>query len=98
MDFALIGAMAGGALGIAGGAAGTYFSIKNTDGPRERRFMIRVAVAGWAAITAFLALLYFTPEPYRWLLWLPYGILLAAGILWCNRRQAAIRIEEHSAS
>ena len=28
-------------LGVLGGAIGTYFSIKNTSGPRERAFMVR---------------------------------------------------------
>ena len=39
MNPGLIGGIAGGVIGIAGGLVGTYFSIKNTRGPRERAFV-----------------------------------------------------------
>lgn len=93
----MVGGIAGGVLGLAGGAIGTYFSIRNTRGPRERGFMVRAAVVAWVAITAFLAALYFLPPPYKWLLWAPYGIGLGLGIAWCNRRQARLRNEEAAA-
>ncbi|MGA9117647.1 MAG: hypothetical protein WB626_12820 [Bacteroidota bacterium] len=89
-----IGGIAGGVIGLAGGVVGTYFSIRNTNGPRERSFMIRSAVAGWAAALIFLVLLLTMPDPYRWFLWIPYGILLPLGIIYGNRRQQAIRREE----
>ena len=38
----LVGGILGSVLGCAGGAIGTYFSVKNTNGPLERRFMVRV--------------------------------------------------------
>jgi hypothetical protein len=31
-------------LGVLGGVIGTYFSVKNTSGPREQAFMIRVSI------------------------------------------------------
>lgn len=94
MDVGMMGGILGGALGLAGGALGTYFSIRNTRGTRERGFMVRVAAVGWALIIAFLLSLHVTPEPYKWLLWVPYGIGLGLGIAWCNRRQGHIRAEE----
>lgn len=90
----LVGGIVGGVIGILGGVVGTYFSIKNTAGPRERAFMIRVAVVAWIAITAFLIGLMMLPRPYNFLMWIPYGIALPLGIVWCNRRQRAIRAEE----
>lgn len=90
----LIGAIAGAVLGGLGGAIGTYFSIKNATGPRERAFMKRASVAGWVAITGFLAALWVTPQSYRTLLWLPYLLLLPLAIRACNRRQEQIRSEE----
>lgn len=48
MDVGMMGGILGGALGLAGGALGTYFSIRNTRGTRERGFMVRVAAVGWA--------------------------------------------------
>lgn len=90
----LIGGIAGGVIGLAGGVIGTYFSIKNTRGPRERSFMIHSSVVCWAAVLVFLGLLLALPSPYRWFMWVPYGILLPLGIIYGNRRQQAIRRQE----
>ena len=45
-------------LGVLGGAIGTYFSVKNTSGPRERAFMIRVSIFTWIAVSIFVAALH----------------------------------------
>ncbi len=89
-----IGGVLGGAIGLAGGVIGTYCSIRNTNGPRERRFMVRAAVVTWVGVLLFLALLFSLPSPWRLFLWIPYGILLPVGILLGNRRQQQIRREE----
>ena len=34
----------GALIGVIGGAVGTYFSIKNTSGPKERDYMVKSAV------------------------------------------------------
>lgn len=94
MDAGMIGGVVGGVVGLAGGIAGTYFSIRNTRGRRERAFMGRAAAVTWAAILAFLIGLLLLPPPYNALLWVPYGLALAFGIRWMNRRQAQIRAEE----
>ncbi|HUP78675.1 MAG TPA: hypothetical protein VM260_08985 [Pirellula sp.] len=39
-----VGGIFGGAIGILGGVIGTYFSIKNTKGTRERAFMISASI------------------------------------------------------
>ena len=90
----LVGGIVGGVLGLAGGIVGTYFSITRTNGPRERAFMIRSAVVCWVAILIFLGLLFALPTPYRWFMWIPYGIFLPLGIIYGNRRQQTIRQEE----
>jgi len=84
----------GAAIGLAGGVVGTHFSIKNTNGPREKRLMVKGAIVGWICIIVFLALLFLLPHPYRWFLWIPYGPALAFGIIYTNKRQAQIRKEE----
>src|SRR5215510_14279014 len=94
MNPGIIGAIIGGVFGVVGGLVGTYFSIKNTSGPRERAFMIKVSIVAWVLITAFLVGLLALPRPFNFLLWLPYGIALPLAILWCNRRQLRIRAEE----
>jgi hypothetical protein len=94
VNVGLIGGIIGAALGLAGGAIGTYFSIKNTLGPRERSFMVKVSAIAWMAITAFLVGLLMLPKPYNFLLWVPYGLALPLGIRWCNQRQLKVRAEE----
>jgi len=96
LDIGLIGGITGGVLGLLGGVVGSYFSIKNTSGPRERAFMIRVTIVAWVLITAFLFGLFVLPKPFNLLLWAPYGIALPLGILWCNRRQLRIRAAENA--
>jgi hypothetical protein len=90
----LIGGIIGGVGGLAGGAIGTYFSIKNTNGPKERQFMVRCAVYMWLGISVFLGLLFLLPNPYRWLLFIPYGVALPFAIIKVNKTQARIRAEE----
>ena len=60
-----IGGIIGGICGLAGGIVGTYCSIKNTNGPRERTFMIKAIVIGWISILVFLGLMFALPNPYR---------------------------------
>ena len=94
MNAGMVGGLIGAVVGIIGGALGTYFSIRNTSGPRERAFVIRAAAAGWLGVSAFLAGLYFLPSPYNLLLWIPYVIALPLAIIRLNRRQAELRREE----
>jgi Ca2+/Na+ antiporter len=85
------GAILGSAVGIFGGVLGTWCSIHNTRTAAERAFMIRCSIAVWVLVTAFLAGLMLVPQPYNYLLWIPYPIILTAGILWMNRMQARLR-------
>lgn len=94
MDAGLIGAIAGTAVGFAGGIVGTYYSIRNTNGPRERAFMAKAGVVCWATVLLFLGLLLVLPHPFGQFLWIPYGILLPLGIVYANRAQQSIRNEE----
>ena len=94
MDPRLVGGILGTVFGILGGLIGTYASIKNTAGPRERTFMIKVAIAFWIGASAFVVAMFLLRPPYIWFLWIPYGIALSLVIGWINRRQNAIRGEE----
>jgi hypothetical protein len=89
-----VAAIAGSLLGFIGGIAGTYFSINNTNSPRERSFMIKSSVVCWIAILIFLGLILTLPNPWRYLMWIPYSILLPLGITIVNRKQQVIRQEE----
>ncbi len=89
-----IGGIAGCVIGLVGGIIGTYFSIKRTNGPLERSFMIKSAIVCWIAILIFLGMLLCLPNSYRWFMWIPYSILLPLGIVFGNRKQQAIRQQE----
>lgn len=91
MEAGTVGALAGTTLGVLGGVAGTYLSIRNTRAADERAFAVRAAAVAWIASLALLAGLLLIPRPYNHLLWAPYGILLAVGVRHWNRRQAEIR-------
>ena len=95
MNPGIVGGIVGSILGVAGGLIGTYFSIKNTNGPRERAFMIRSAIVCWIGVAIFLAALLLLPQARLWL-WIPYGILLPLGIRYGSRKQMAIRREEQT--
>lgn len=41
MNTGLIGAITGVTIGCIGGIIGTYCSIKNTNGPKEKAFMVK---------------------------------------------------------
>jgi serine/threonine protein kinase/cytochrome c-type biogenesis protein CcmH/NrfG len=90
----LIGGIVGGIIGLAGGLLGTYFSIKNTNGPRERAFVIKASVVCWILVLAFVFALCLIPGLYKLFLILVYFVCLAAGILLWNKKQAQIRLEE----
>ena len=94
MNAGFIGAIIGGIVGIAGGAVGTYFSIKNTNGPKERAFLINASASFWFFGIIFITLLFVLPSPYQWLLWIPYGIILPISIRVMNKRLSKIKQEE----
>jgi Ca2+/Na+ antiporter len=94
MNYALIGGIVGGILGLTGGLVGTYFSIKNTSGPREKAFMIKTSIFMWIFGITFLLLFFILPMPWRFLLWIPYSIILPLFIILGNRAQQRIKQEE----
>ncbi len=90
----MVGGVLGAVLGVLGGIFGVYCSIKNTGSTRERAFVIRAGVLASIAIIGLLGLLWKLPQPYKYLVWIPYMIVLPLAIRYWNRRQLAIRIEE----
>jgi hypothetical protein len=93
-----IGGIAGGLIGLLGGVFGTYCSIKNTNGPRERAFVIRASVLGWIFVGLFIVGLMLIPQSYKVLLMILYPVLLVLGIWKWNQSQFRIRQEEQQES
>jgi hypothetical protein len=92
----LIGGIGGSIIGLLGGLLGTYVSVRNTNGPKERAFMIRCAWLCCLGVSAFLVCLFLVPGPWRFLLWIPYGPALVGFIHWTNAGQARARLEDAS--
>ena len=89
-----VGGILGGVIGILGGVIGTYFSIKNTKGPRERAFMVRASILCWVGVCLFVLGMWFVPTPYKHGLIAVYVVALLLAVRHWNKRQAAIRAEE----
>jgi RNA polymerase sigma factor (sigma-70 family) len=102
------GAIVGPVLGLLGGLFGVYMSIKNTKSYRERTFMIRaawncaglVAVFGVVMVGIICSARVFMPNHLEW--WIAslvtftlfYCAVLLRLVLWTNRRQREIQIED----
>ncbi len=104
----LAGAILGPVIGLLGGWLGTKASIENTQSPRERQFMVRVAKWTWVLAGSFaVAIAVFVLAANAWWMTHPvliavcfvgssvaYAVTLIALILWANRTQRLIRREE----
>jgi hypothetical protein len=88
----------GGFIGILGGLFGTWCSIRNTKSAEERRYMVRWAAYFWVGISAFVAITFVVPMPYRVALWMVYIPVLIWSIKACNKGQAVIRARQSAAT
>ncbi len=79
---------------VAGGLFGTCCGIKNTNGPRERAFMVKASIICRLYVLCYLLLMVLLPRPYGWFAAIPYALFLCLGIVYANRIQRSIRREE----
>ena len=86
-----LGPWIGAGLGVAGGLVGTWLGVRNTQGPVERAFVLRMALIVWVLVILFVVGIVCISSPARYLLWIPYGLAMAFGIPAMNRRQRRIR-------
>ena len=89
-----VGGIVGSLLGLAGAIIGIRYGTKNTCGPRERAFLVKMTVVLVIAIGAVTVLPWFLPKAYGWVVFIPFTLLLVIGIPYCNRTQMRIRQEE----
>jgi RNA polymerase sigma factor (sigma-70 family) len=94
------GAILGPILGLLGGMLGTWFSIRNTNSPRERRFTIRMALLVWLLLFVLvglpltLALAGLIPKWAYWSCFAVFFVILLPLIFWSNAHQRRIQIED----
>ena len=95
------GAIIGITGGVVGAALGMYCSIKNTQGSKERAFMVRSAIWCCVGVLGFIALFFVVgfafPHPYEpWvhLLWVVFPPALIIAIVTGIRHHRRIRDEE----
>ncbi|MFH1303978.1 MAG: hypothetical protein ABIK07_23225 [Planctomycetota bacterium] len=90
----LIGALGGTLLGVLGGVYGTWNSVQQTNGPRERAFVVKMSVLFWIVVSLFVVLVFVLPAPWNYYIWLPYGLWLTSTIRRSDLKQQAIREAE----
>jgi RNA polymerase sigma factor (sigma-70 family) len=96
----LSGAILGPIIGLLGGMLGTWVSIRSTNSPRERRFMIRMALLVWLLLFVLiglpltLALVGFIPKWAYWSCFAVFFVILFPLIFWSNAHQRRIQIED----
>lgn len=90
----LYGGIAGGVIGLLGGLVGTAASVRNTNGPRERAFVLRCSLLCWAVVSVALTAAFLLPGPFRSLAMLPVFHAMPWAIRAANRRQDELRREE----
>ena len=93
----LVGGIAGGLVGVAGGVLGTYFSIWNTNGPKERAFAARAAAVCWLGASTFLVCLFLATGGWQWTLWAAYLPLLFWFVRWANEGLDHARVQDMAA-
>ncbi|MBX3744720.1 MAG: hypothetical protein KF833_05375 [Verrucomicrobiae bacterium] len=86
METVSIGAIVGCGLGVLGGVVGTLYSIRNTNSPRERSFVIHAAILAWFTLGLTALAVFYLPTWRAWA-WLPLCILVVVGGPLWNRRQ-----------
>ena len=103
-----LGAVLGPVIGLLGGAFGAWASIHHTKSSRERQFMVRMNVLVWGYVGLFFLALFglvFLGRRFAATQPVAYGCVIglvalvyAAGLLllvvWSNRRQRQIQIED----
>jgi len=93
------GGILGAVVGLGGAILGTRAGIVNTKSPRERRFMIRMSLWLWGAMAVLMAMMGLAKAGViaHWVFWTCMGcffVLLGPVIVWANRRQRRIRVED----
>ena len=86
-----VGSLLGAAIGLLGGAFGTWNSLRHARPGPERDFVKRIAVGAWTVAPLFIAGFFLVPAPWSLLLWPVYGVALFVGIAHLNRAHARIR-------
>lgn len=94
MDAVMAGVILGVAAGAIGGIVGTAASIRNTNSPRERAFVIRCAAVMWIAVILLLVGMEWLPRPMGTLLLVGMFLVLFPAITRLNAVQQRIRRED----
>jgi RNA polymerase sigma factor (sigma-70 family) len=102
----LIAMWIGPLFGFLGGAVGTWASIRSTEHPRERQYVVRMSILVWVLVLTSMGLLFgliTLQQHYHWsgrtsavvqsTFWAVYGLVLVRFVVVSNRRHATLRRE-----
>ena len=82
------------AVALIGGGLASWSNIRQTQGPRERAFVIRICIIAWVLILSMLGLMYVLPVPYRYAVMLFYFFGLPVLIYRWSKTHQLIRLME----
>ena len=85
-------------IGLIGGAAATMSNLRSAKGPKERVFVRFNCIAAWGVAVLCLALMYYLPSPWRYLVLIPYFFHLPVAIYRATMKRQLIRRLEHMES
>lgn len=82
-------------VGIGVGMAATISNLRSAKGPKELAFVRFNCLAAWAVVSLMLAMMYYLPSPWRYLVLIPYFFHLPiATYRSATKRQLIRRLEE----
>jgi hypothetical protein len=87
----IIGGITGTVIGIIGGLIGTYFTMKNVEGPLEKKFVTRICIMTWTGLIVVAGVAFLIPSPYRIFAFTPVWFCLPFLIPYWNKRQFQYR-------
>lgn len=90
----LIRILVGLIFGLTATLLGLYHTFKYAQKGRERKIVILTTLVSGCTTALFLILLYSLPNPYRFLVWIPYLSAMTLIIVVGKRVLKKIRLEE----
>ncbi|OQA26008.1 MAG: hypothetical protein BWY59_01546 [Verrucomicrobia bacterium ADurb.Bin345] len=83
---------------VVGGVGATISNMRSAKGPKERVFVRFNCIAAWGVAVLCLALMYYLPSPWRYLVLIPYFFHLPVAIYRATMKRQLIRRLEHMES
>ena len=81
-------------LAVGVGLLASFHNVRNSKGPKEKAYVLRVCVIFWVLILSLLALVYYLPAPYRYIATFAYFVACPVFVYKTSKTHQLIRIIE----